>query len=142
MTEHIASISEQTRLFLGSCLLGLPIGICLDCFRFLRMLLPHHKIAVFLEDAALVLFSALLLQSYALMFAHGSLRGYFALGAALGLTLYLLTIGLVWIRILRKFKDFFRAVPVSICMILKKSFRFFVGCYEKKPSRHKTTKKT
>lgn len=131
MSEHIASISEQTRLFLGSCLLGLPIGMLLDVFRLLRLALPHRTIAVFLEDTIFMILSIFAVQSYAVMFAHSQMRGFFIVGALLGLLLYLLMIGAVWMRILHKFRRFFDSIPVFLCMIWKKSLRFFVRCSEK-----------
>lgn len=100
--ETFFSISEQTQLFLGSVLLGLPIGLLLDGFRFLRMLLPHHSAAVFLEDSALTAGAMFLLQTYAVMFGRSEMRGYFCIGAALGFLLYLLTIGCVLTRMRQK----------------------------------------
>lgn len=142
MSEHIASISEQTRLFLGSCLLGLPLGIFLDLFRFVRTVFPHSAFTVFIEDALFTILSVLAVQCYAVMFAHSQLRGFFAVGAMLGLLLYLVTIGSVWMRMLRKFRRTFDKFPVFLCMIWKNSARFFVRCSEKLIFFRKSEKNT
>lgn len=104
MPGYVFSVSQETRLFLLSCLLGLPLGLCFDCLRFLRTLLPHHRTAVFLEDALFAVGFVLLWQGYAVSAAGGSLRYYFALGALLGFALYLLTVGAVTKRIMRQIR--------------------------------------
>lgn len=128
--EHIPTISQQTRLFLGSCLLGVPIGLLLDCFRVLRALLPHHTIAVFLEDTLFSCIAIFLIQCYAAMFAHGILRMYFLVGALLGLTLYLLTIGNIIMRITRKLRKFIEYIHHFIKRFLRKMKSIFVKAYE------------
>lgn len=132
LPEHFFSISEEARLFLGSCLLGLPIGMLLDIFRLLRATLPHHAIAVFLEDVCFALAAMVMLQCYATMFARSDLRGYFAVGALLGLTLYLLTIGTVWMQILRKLKHCLILPKRVFCRIRRKIHGFFVRFTEKR----------
>lgn len=134
MNDHIAPISEQARLFLGSAALGLPIGLLLDAFRLLRALFPHHAIAVFIEDTAFVCISMLILQCYGIMFAHGSIRGYFAIGAVLGLAVYLLTIGAVWMRMLKKIKARNQHIKRRFCTIRKRLIRFFVEPDKNQPN--------
>jgi hypothetical protein len=95
-------------------LLGLPAGILLDCFRTLRRLLPHHPAAVFLEDAVYAFLLCFLLQCYVWMYADTVFRWQYALGELLGLMLYLLTAGAVWMRMLRR-----------ICLRLEKLRVFF-----------------
>ena len=48
--ESFFTASEQLRLFVLSCLFGIPAGILYDVFRVLRMLVRHNKIAVAAED--------------------------------------------------------------------------------------------
>ena len=126
LSGYAIPVSLEARLFLGSCLLGLPIGLLLDIFRTLRALLPHPKFVVFLEDALLSLAGCVLLQLYATVFARDSLRWYFALGAALGLALYLLTIGLLWGRCLGVLRKILRGIARLVGRMRQKIMRIFV----------------
>lgn len=117
--DHL-TIYVQSMRFLGSFLLGLPIGLLLDCFRTLRAVLPHHAIAVFLEDTLFAFLSCFLLQCYVWMYADGMLRWQYAAGALLGFLLYLLTVGAVWMRILKRLRRF-------CCALWQKIGRVFVG---------------
>ena len=103
--------------------MGLPLGILLDGFRFLRMLWPHRGIAVFLEDMCFSATAMLLLQCYATMFARGELRLYYALGALLGLILYLMTIGAVWSRMLQRCKGAVQRACSRICCVLCRNWQ-------------------
>jgi len=126
MPEYLPSISQETRLFLWSCLLGLPLGMLFDSLRLLRALLPHHRAAVFFEDLLLSLSACVLLQLYATVFAHDALRWYYALGAMLGLALWLLTFSAVWTRMLRLLRRFLHAIGNALRRTAQKSMRFFV----------------
>ena len=139
LPEHIFTIREQTRMFLGSVLLGLPAGLLLDVFRSLRTLVPHGKAAVFLEDTLFAFLTAVMLQTYSVMFVHGSLRIYCALGAFLGLLLYLLTIGALWMRFLRTLH---RLTSGIRCRIRQKSTAFFVRISKKIKPRKKSVENT
>lgn len=119
MPGYVFTVSQETRLFLMSCLLGLPLGLCFDCFRFLRTLLPHHRTAVFLEDALFAVGFVLLWQGYAVSAAGGSLRYYYALGALLGFALYLLTVGAVTKRMMQRIRQIRRRT----CDLFGKCFR-------------------
>ncbi len=125
LPEHILTVQAQTWLFLGSVLLGLPLGLLLDCFRIARALIPHRAFAVFLEDALYVFVCAFCLQIYASVFAHSVLRMYCFLGALLGLLLYLCTVGTVIMRICGTLRSLLRAF---FCRIRQKASGFFVKC--------------
>ncbi|MCR4761494.1 MAG: spore cortex biosynthesis protein YabQ [Oscillospiraceae bacterium] len=98
------TVAEELLRFLRSLLLGLPAGILLDFFRTLRVLLPHHPAAVFLEDALYAFALCFFLQCYAWMYADTVFRWPYALGELLGLVVYLLTAGAVWMRMLRRIR--------------------------------------
>lgn len=137
MPEFAVTVSQETTLFLGSCLLGIPLGLLLDLFRTLRVLLPHHAIAVFFEDALLGLGGCVILQLYASAFAQDSLRWYFALGMLLGLALWLLTVGLVWMRVIRALRTLLRRIGTGFCRIVQCIGRLFVRSAE----NHEAAKK-
>ena len=96
--EYILTIRAQTVIFLGSCLLGIGLGVLLDGFRLLRILIPHSALAVLLEDAVYAAACAVLLQCYAVSFGSGRLELWMPFGAMLGLLLYLLTFGMLLMR--------------------------------------------
>ena len=47
--ETFFTVPEQTRLLLYAVLLGVPLGMCFDVLRTLRLLLPHGKLVTALE---------------------------------------------------------------------------------------------
>ncbi|MBQ6042105.1 MAG: spore cortex biosynthesis protein YabQ [Oscillospiraceae bacterium] len=98
------TVAEELLRFLRSILLGLPAGILLDLFRTLRILLPHHPAAVFLEDALYAFALCFFLQCYAWMYADTVFRWPYAAGEILGLAAYMLTVGAVWMRMLRRIR--------------------------------------
>ncbi|MBR6420423.1 MAG: spore cortex biosynthesis protein YabQ [Oscillospiraceae bacterium] len=119
-------ISEEARLFLMSCLLGVPLGMLFDLFRTLRALLPHHPVIVFLEDTFFALCFCVSLQLYASAFGQDALRWYYTLGALLGLALWLLTLGAVWMRLLRGIRRLLGRILHSFGRIMQKTARLFV----------------
>ncbi len=119
-------ISEEARLFLMSCLLGVPLGMLFDLFRTLRALLPHHPVIVFLEDAFFSICFCVSLQLYASAFGQDALRWYYALGALLGLALWLLTLGALWMRLLRGIRRMLGKILHSFGRIMQKTARLFV----------------
>ena len=118
----LTQLTVHTELlrFLRSLLLGLPCGLLFDMLRTLRVLLPHHPAAVFLEDAAYAFFCCFAVQCYAWSFCGGVFRWMYAAGGLLGLTVYMLTAGRVWARILLRLRR-------AACAIRQKIRRMFVG---------------
>ena len=139
LPEHILTIHEQTQIFLGSVLLGLPVGLLLDVFRSLRTFIPHGRIAVFWEDTVFISLTAVMLQTYAVMFAHSIMRGYWILGMFLGFLLYLLTIGALWMRFLRAAH---RISGKIRCRIMQKTAGFFVRISKKCRTQKKSVEST
>ncbi len=139
--EQFFTVYQETWLFLGSCLLGLPLGLLWDALRLLRCMLPHHTAAVFLEDVLLVFAGAVLVQSYAAVFARGALRYYDAFGCVCGFVIYCCTVGAVTGRMFSKIRHgraaVFHQMKHLCCLIWKKTNRLFVGCPENSRKRRK-----
>ncbi|MDD5947525.1 MAG: spore cortex biosynthesis protein YabQ [Oscillospiraceae bacterium] len=142
--EQFFTVYQETWLFLGSCLLGLPLGILWDAMRLLRCLLPHHAVAVFLEDVLLVFAAAVAVQCYAIVFARSALRYYDALGCVCGFVIYCCTVGAVTGRILHRIRHGRTALAHQMkhmcCLIWKKIAGVFVRCPEKRRKRCKMSK--
>lgn len=102
MMETFFNVSEQTWLFLWSCVLGIGLGFVYDMFRVARIVLKHNRTAVFFEDFFFVVFSALALFAYCTENARGEIRGFIFFGAFLGFILYILTVGIVVVTITKK----------------------------------------
>ena len=73
METHI-TVQEELLRFLRAAALGASCGVLFDFLRFLRALLPHGAVAVFLEDALFSFMFCFVLQVDAWSFCGGSLR--------------------------------------------------------------------
>lgn len=139
--EQFFTVHQETWLFLGSCLLGLPLGLLWDSLRLLRCLLPHHAAVVFLEDVLLVFAGAMLVQCYAVVFARSALRYYDALGCFCGFVIYCCTVGSVMSRIFSRIRHgramLHKCSHQICCGIWQKIRSVFVGTPEKKKKLRK-----
>ncbi len=144
MPEQFFTVYQETWLFFGSCLLGIPLGLLWDVMRLLRCLLPHHAVAVFLEDVLLVFAAAVFVQCYAIVFARSALRYYDALGCLCGFGIYCCTVGGVMGRIFSRIRHCRTAVidrtKHMCCLIWKKIRAVFVRTPEKSKKLRKMSK--
>ncbi len=140
--ETFFTVSDQTKLLFGAILLGIPLGLCFDVLRTLRVLIQHGKIATALEDVAFLLLWGASLLCYAVVMARGEVRGYYMLGSALGFLLYRCTLGNLVVPLLRRIFEimgrFLRwaGMPfingiVRICSVLKEKFGHFAKLFVK-----------
>lgn len=134
--ETFFSINEELILFGISCAFGLLIGVCYDVFRTARVIFPHNKWLVCIEDIVFLIFYCIFLSSFASAASRGELRFYFVIGNAIGFTLYLMTVGSIVIRTMRKLFYIIKKVVFVIfypfirfyAFISKKAASKFVGC--------------
>ncbi|MBQ5332994.1 MAG: spore cortex biosynthesis protein YabQ [Oscillospiraceae bacterium] len=111
MTELLAKIEpetfmpvcRQTELFLLSVLLGGGIGVLYDVFRALRAIFPlmGRTVPTAVCDIIFLLLCGLGMFLFSVMAGDGQVRGYYLLGAILGMVIYLLTAGTVIIGVIR-----------------------------------------
>lgn len=101
--EAFFTVNEQAELFLMSAGMGILFGVLYDVFRTLRVVFPPlgKVIPTAVCDAVFVTICGFGIYLFSLLFARGEVRAYFALGAALGMTVYLFTVGTVVIGIIR-----------------------------------------
>lgn len=85
MTEIIMG---QVRFVLVTLCLGMLLMFGYDLWRFLRWIVPHHKVVVWVED--LLYWSLMAIPAYAVFFVYndGEIRWYGALAVFLGGILY------------------------------------------------------
>lgn len=122
--ETQLTVGTELMRFFYSLPAGMLCGVLLEVFRTLRALLPHHPIAVFLEDTVFSFLCCFILQCYAWSFCAGSLRWQYAAGMCLGLGIWMCTFGAVWMRMLTRIRRICRGIAQKIR-------RFFVGLAEK-----------
>jgi hypothetical protein len=91
--ETFFTVSEQLKLFLLSCLLGVPIGVFYDIFRISRITFKHSKLLVATQDIFVLLVYGAFCCVFTAYCARGEFRFFYVLGNALGFIVYYLTIG-------------------------------------------------
>ncbi len=146
MMETFFNVSEQTSLFLWSCVMGFGVGIFYDIFRVARIIFKHGKVSVFIEDVIFTLFFALCIFVYSTEVARGQIRFFIIGGAMLGFVVYLSTVGLLIVTIIRRlvflirrvlafiYKHLFSPIIsliVAFCQILKSGFVYFSSTLKK-----------
>lgn len=102
MLETFFSVNEQTRLFLISCLFGIPLGILFDIFRVIRSLFPHNTALVVIEDLLFMMIYAVFMTAFTITAARGDYRFFYTIGNILGFALYFFTAGNVIVGAIRK----------------------------------------
>ena len=134
-TEAFFTVSQQTSLFLLSVLMGAVMGVLYDVFRAVRAAFPFMRktIPTVVCDILFMLIAGLTVYIFSLLFAGGEVRGYYWLGSALGMVIYLMTVGTVVIGIIRW-------VSELIYRIIRRLWVFFTKPFAKL-LRKNTTKK-
>lgn len=124
--ETFFTVSEQMKLFICSCLLGVPLGLCFDVFRTLRLCIPHGKWLVAVEDIYFLLLWSGSLLCFATVMARGEMRGYYVLGSTLGFFLYQCTLGICVVLLLRHVGSALRCV---LCWLFRPIFYIVVRIF-------------
>ena len=138
MTELLAKIEPETfmpvcrqaELFLLSVLLGGGMGVLYDVFRALRAIFPPmgRTVPTAVCDVIFLLLCGLGIFLFSVMAGDGQVRGYYLLGAFLGMIIYLLTAGTVIIGVIR---TVFGAVYRALGGIIRKIGKPIVGLIKK-----------
>lgn len=125
--ETFFSVPEELRLLILSVAAGVPLGMCRDAVRAIRLILPHNRFLTAAEDILLLAGYALFLMFFASCAARGHLRLYYVIGNAIGFTIYSLTLGRA---VMSALNAVLRLVikPFSLAFVLlnKKIIPFFV----------------
>jgi len=100
--ETFFTVSEELKLFLISCIFGAAMGTVYDVIRAFRLILAHNGWLTALEDVFFLFLCGVELVAFSEIFARSEMRAYFAIGNAIGFTLYFVTIGSVIVGTLRK----------------------------------------
>ncbi|MBP3380459.1 MAG: spore cortex biosynthesis protein YabQ [Ruminococcus sp.] len=108
--ETYFSVEEELLLFFASCAAGAVIGVVYDCLRAFRLVLPHNRFFVALEDIAMLVCYGIFISAFGSAEALGYIRGYFILGNLLGFALYYFTLGRVVMRTISRILAIFRGI--------------------------------
>ncbi len=130
-----AVIRQETAVFVWAVLHGAGLTVLYDVLRALRRAFSHGSAAVSAEDLLYWLTAGFLTFAFAFLRTDGVIRGYVAVGMALGAVLYHFTLsgvfvgGLAWfLRMMKKLSAaFYRLLskPVkNICKKCKKLVEF------------------
>ncbi|MDE6784651.1 MAG: spore cortex biosynthesis protein YabQ [Ruminococcus sp.] len=125
--ETFFTIQEELTLFGLSCLFGAALGVYYDIFRCLRLIFPHNRIMTASEDILFLMGYGIFLTAFASAAARGELRFYFIIGNSLGFIVYLLTIGSLITRILKKILNLIKIIVGIIFKPFKRIYVKFVG---------------
>lgn len=128
-------VQRECQVFLLSCLVGACLGLLYQLLCIARVILPHFKWAVFLEDMLFGLFCGF---CYFLVFASFSLtmRWFIAFGMALSAVLIHILIGRPVLSLVRRADSrvktaFLKPVVHLFVKIIAKIKRVFVQEYKK-----------
>ncbi len=128
--ESFFTSGQQMNLFIMSCLFGVPIGIVFDIFRTLRIIIPHGKIAVLIEDILFFLLYGIFIMCFTVTAARSEFRFYYCLGNLLGFILYFTTAGSIVTKFLRKIiekiRELLRPIVKKFVLICGKILKKFV----------------
>ncbi len=94
---EITNGQQLNELFL-SCGMGFLLGAFYDVFRLIRLIMKPGAKAIFFQDLAYFLISAIVTFLFALAVMDGELRFYLFFGLAVGFAAYYFTIGRVVMR--------------------------------------------
>lgn len=100
-------VRQESAFFLASVATGVILVWSYDMFRFFRRIVPHHMIAVSIED--IIYWLAVAFVIFGMIFEKngGALRGYAFVGILLGTWLQFLAeafLKKIWIKLLKKVK--------------------------------------
>ncbi len=132
MMETFFNVSQQTRLFLLSCVTGACLGVVFDFLRVFRIIIKHKKSVVFVEDFLFILFFMLTVFTFSTEAVRGELRFFVFLGAFLGFVIYILTVGTVVVYSVSVILEFIYKILFAIYRIfISPVLRLFVHIYQK-----------
>ncbi len=120
--ETFFTVNEELRLFGFSCVLGAVLGAAYDVLRALRLVIKHNAVLTAIEDTAFLVFCGIGLVAFTEIFARSEMRLYFAIGSAIGFTLYFVTAGSIIMKTLRKLFTVFGSVFRLILRPLRTPF--------------------
>lgn len=91
--ESFITNGKQLDLLLMSFVFGAPLGVLYDLFRAVRLIFPHGKTAVLIEDLLFFFIYGIFIMSFTVTAARSEFRFFYPLCNALGFIVYFVTLG-------------------------------------------------
>ncbi len=128
--ETFFTPSQETWLFLYSCIMGAGLGVLYDIFRAARIIRSGgtnrtggnggNKLLIAVEDIIFWVLYAIAMLIFVIKLGRGQFRFYFMAGNALGFVLYFVTIGTAVVTIMKWVALAVRAVVLFIYRVIFK----------------------
>lgn len=116
------SVSNQSVIFLQSCLLGGIIGVLYDIFRILRLAFKTNKYIILVQDLIFFIIAAIITFVFLLINGDGQIRIFIIIGEILGFTIYFLTLGVVVIKSSKFIINIIKSILMFIYKLLIRPF--------------------
>lgn len=126
----ILSMSNQALVFLTTVIIGVFIGFVYDLFRVLRKVIHHSNLMTYLEDLVYWIFVSLIMFYVMLNKNYGEIRVFSILGAFLGMILYFLTLGRLFMAASLTIIDFIKKVFAVLFEIIMTPFKLIYKLLE------------
>ncbi len=143
--ESFFTASQQLKLFMISCLFGIPIGIFFDIFRVIRIIFPHGKLLAALEDIVFFVVYGIFIMCFTSAAARSEFRMYFCIGNLLGFLIYFFTVGNTVVKFLKIIAGLikkglgfiFKPLGARVVLIFRKYGSFFSATLQKRKMNKK-----
>ena len=144
------SITEQSVVFLFSCVVGGVLGAFYDVFRIIRIAFNSKWVSVFFQDIIFCVLSAVSIILLVFYTNSGTVRWFSLFGCVMCFALYHVTVGRLIMFVSKKIIDFIKSVlrflykitviPVKTGIIfvfgqIKRLFKFILRTLKKSKSR-------
>lgn len=93
------TLTEQTLIFLYSCVLGVALSCYLDLFRVVRLILGNPKTVTFVCDLLYFLSGTLFVYLFFVRYCSGQIRVYVLVGALLGFLVCHFSVSALFMRL-------------------------------------------
>ncbi len=114
----ILSMSSQVYLFAVTIVFGFAMGIFYDFFKILRKKINHADFITQVEDVLYWLITSFAMFYLVLNKTQGEFRGFYILGALLGLVLYSVTISELFVKLMLSVISFLEKIILSVLKLL------------------------
>lgn len=120
------ALGLQVRIFLGSCVTGLILGLLYDIFKSFRYAFRSNRKYVFIQDILYFLISAFITFLFTLSVNHGDIRFYIIFGEIIGFGIYYLLFSKIFMKcsvfIIKTVKKVYMIIFKPFIIIFKKIY--------------------
>jgi len=111
------SITQQSVVFLFSCVVGGILGVFYDVFRIIRIAFNSKWLSIFFQDLIFCVFSAFSIILLIFYTNSGTVRWFSLLGCFMSFVIYHMTVGRLIMFASKKIIEFIKKILAFICNI-------------------------